>query len=176
MDIILNGLDNVADESWGIGGFIGENDDSEITDCYARGSISATGAQATSEAIGGFSGYNASTEENCYSTGLITTNGIIDIGGFCGLNSGGTITDCFWDTVTSGQPASDGGTGKTTIQMKTQSTFTDAGWDFGTIWAVSPCNNGYPCLLRVNPGCYTAPSVQTNAATVDFDRVTGEGN
>ena len=31
---------------------------------------------------------------------------------------------------TSGQSNSDGGIGKTTAEMKTENTFTDAGWDF----------------------------------------------
>jgi hypothetical protein len=36
----------------------------------------------------------------------------------------------FWDVNTSGWSTSDGGTGKTTAEMKTLSTFTSAGWDF----------------------------------------------
>jgi len=65
--------------------------------------------------------------------------------GFCFKNEG-TITNCFWDTETSGQATSDGGTGKTTAEMKTQSTFTDAGWDFTTpIWTIqAEINDGYP--------------------------------
>jgi len=56
----------------------------------------------------------------------------------------GTVTASFWDIDTSGQATSAGGTGKTTVQMQTESTFTSAGWDFvfettnGTedIWAI----------------------------------------
>jgi hypothetical protein len=40
------------------------------------------------------------------------------------------MTTCFWDTQTSGQITSDGGTGKTTSEMQTTSTFLEAGWDF----------------------------------------------
>jgi len=40
------------------------------------------------------------------------------------------VTSSFWDIQTSGQTISAGGTGKTTAEMKTRSTFTDAGWDF----------------------------------------------
>ena len=32
--------------------------------------------------------------------------------------------------ITSGISSSDGGTGKTSVEMKTLSTFTGAGWDF----------------------------------------------
>ena len=42
----------------------------------------------------------------------------------------GTVTASFWDTRTSGQPTSTGGTGKTTAQMQTAKAFLDAGWDF----------------------------------------------
>jgi hypothetical protein len=43
---------------------------------------------------------------------------------------GTVVTTCFWDTQTSGQASSAGGTGKTTAEMQTASTFLDAGWDF----------------------------------------------
>jgi hypothetical protein len=36
----------------------------------------------------------------------------------------------FWDTQTSGQTSSWGGTGKTTAEMQTAKTFLDVGWDF----------------------------------------------
>jgi hypothetical protein len=42
----------------------------------------------------------------------------------------GTITTSFWDMQTSGQTTSDGGTGKTTTEMQTASTFLEADWDF----------------------------------------------
>jgi len=35
----------------------------------------------------------------------------------------------FWDNQTSGQTSSSGGTGKTTAQMKSITTFSGAGWD-----------------------------------------------
>jgi hypothetical protein len=50
----------------------------------------------------------------------------------------GTLTSCFWDVDTSGLSAGVGFdedqsarvTGKSTMEMQTLSTFTDAGWDF----------------------------------------------
>jgi len=68
-------------------------------------------------------------------------------GGFCGYTSDDEkITDCFWDTETSGKSSSDGGTGKTTSEMKTKSTFT--AWDFDTtpVWTIEP-GNSYPYLV-----------------------------
>jgi hypothetical protein len=63
----------------------------------------------------------------CYATALVS--GISSVGGLAGFSSG-IIESCFWDIQTSGLAFSAGGTGKTTAQMKTQSTYTDAGWDF----------------------------------------------
>ncbi|NLH16546.1 MAG: hypothetical protein GX455_08205 [Phycisphaerae bacterium] len=76
-----------------------------------------------------------------------------DIGGFCGLNID-TITASFWDTETSGQTSSAGGVGLTTAEMKTLSTFTEAGWDFvgeaanGTkdVWRMCADGVDYPRL------------------------------
>jgi len=128
-----------------VGGFAGRVS-GECHDCYARGN--ATGGQF----VGGFCGENDGAIENCYSTGVPT--GTTDVGGFCGENLQ-TITDCFWDIQTSGQSSSDGGTGKTTAEMKTLSTFLAVGWDISaSIWLLIPeCNNGYPCLWNITPSC-----------------------
>lgn len=123
------------------GGFVSSNEgDGVIENCYSRCSVTGNG----SSLIAGFVRYNSATITNCYSTGLVSNGG--QEAGFCHYN-GGTITNCFWDTETSGQAASDGGTGKTTAEMKTESTFTDAGWDFTTIWYINPTiNDGYPAI------------------------------
>ncbi len=128
---------------WGAaGGFISGGVWETISNCYARGDALAVGA---SETVGGFIGYSSSgTLSNCYSTGATNTGE----GGFVGYDEGATFPGCLWDIQTSGTAVSDGGTGKTTTQMKTESTFTDAGWDFDTIWAISSFyNDGYPCFL-----------------------------
>jgi hypothetical protein len=49
-------------------------------------------------------------------------------GGLVGGNAG-TVSNSFWDTETSGQGTSAGGTGKTTAQMKNIATFSGAGWN-----------------------------------------------
>ena len=153
-----------------VGGFAGNAGGSVTSalfyDCYARGNVSAF-ATNDLEYVGGFIGRPYGEEpgssedglcDNCYSTGVLT--GAIK-GGFCAEKTGFTITNCFWDTETSGVGTSDGGTGKTTAQMKTKSTFTDAGWDFTIIWDISPpINNGYPAFLTV-----VLPTVTTELAT-----------
>jgi len=40
------------------------------------------------------------------------------------------VISCFWDIQTSRQIKSTGGTGKTTAEMKSASTFLEARWDF----------------------------------------------
>ncbi len=130
------------------GGFIGAAQSnpgaSTIDDCYARGNATASGA--TAFGVGGFIGNNeGAVIDDCYSTGVATGTAAYT-GGFCGVDNK-TITNCFWDTETSGNATSDGGTGKTTAQMKTRATFTDAGWDFTTIWFISSgVNDGYPAF------------------------------
>ncbi len=101
--------------------------------------------------LGGLCGCNYyGTITNSYATGLVTGDNYF--GGLSGYNSG-VIEFSFWDTQTSGMTTSVGGTGKTTAQMQTRSTFTDAGWDFvgedvnGTddIWDICEGTN-YPRL------------------------------
>ena len=133
------------------GGFVGANNGSygEIYNCYATGSVSGTYS-------GGFVGLNDNdaTIYNCYSTGTVTLSSSGTIGGFVCNGNNGTVTNCFWDTETSGQISSDGGTGKTTAEMQTLSTFTDATWDFvgettnGTddYWDMNACLSDYPTL------------------------------
>jgi len=129
------------------GGLVGSNGKSEIINSYARGT------QRGFSRIGGLVGYNCwGTFTNCYSTGKII--GQYQIGGFIGYDEleGGIVNNSFWDVETSRQEKSPGGTGKSTEEMKTKSTFTDVDWDFEVIWSINPdINDGYPYLLMGNP-------------------------
>ncbi len=127
-----------------LGGFIGHNDQSSvITNCYSRGNVSSTNGNQ----IGGFAGVNQSaTITNCYSTGSASGGGG-SVGGLVGAVAGSTVNNSFWDTDVSGNGTSAAGTGKTTAQMKTQSTFTDAGWNFSTVWEMIGSN--YPRLTSI---------------------------
>ena len=134
-----------------IGGLVGFCFEiSSICNCYSTGSVSGDGD------VGGLVGLLTltSTVNNSYSTGIVSGNECV--GGLVGrLLEGSTVNNSFWDTQTSGQSSSAGGTGKTTAEMKTQSTFTNAGWDFvgettnGTndYWDMyNTINSGYPFL------------------------------
>jgi len=121
-----------------VGGFIGQANSGTMSDCYARGAVTALGETWPGTASG-FVDYNWATITNSYSTGLVAGD---TSAGFSGDNSG-TITNSFWDTQTSGQAASDGGTGKTTAEMKTIGTF--SAWDIA-LTEVAALNDGYPFL------------------------------
>jgi len=77
----------------------------------------------------------------CYSTGNVT--GDEHIGGLVGQNLYGVVSNSFWDTQSSGQNTSDGGTGKTTEQMKDFDTFDGVGWDIFAVASSSTRNTGY---------------------------------
>ncbi len=134
-DVTLSGADSCE-----VGGFVGYNAGA-ISNCFARGD-----ATAVYYGAGGFAGGNRGDIDDCFSTGVPSAP-LLE-GGFNGYSdTGATITNSFWDTQTSGTVTSDGGTGKTTAQMKTEATFTDAGWDFAAIWGLrADRNNGYPYL------------------------------
>jgi hypothetical protein len=62
----------------------------------------------------------------------------------------GEVSNSFWDVNTSGVTSSSGGVGRTTAQMKSQSTYESAGWDFVETWDIDPAiNNGYPYLQLI---------------------------
>ena len=130
-----------------VGGLVGVNgENGEITNSYSRGS--STG-QSNVGGLVGRCGYGVIT--NSYSTGAVGTAEWAEptyIGGLLGREQGSCeVNNSFWDTETSGQADSALGTGKTTEQMKTASTFTGASWDFTSIWNISSSvNDGYPNL------------------------------
>ena len=104
-----------------VGGLVGSNEGGSLNYCYATGTVSGV------RMVGGLAGENYGSMAFCYSTGSVSGTGDY-IGGLVG--DGMTATSCFWDTQTSGQTSSSGGTGKTTAEMQTLATFLDAGWDF----------------------------------------------
>ena len=127
-----------------VGGLVGMNFDM-ITNSYSSGNISGD------DDVGGLVGNNYSSSlmsprqflgriAYCYSTGKVT--GTKDVGGLVGYNRGSEISSSFWDIQTSGlsnmcgrqreggRTDCDDSKGKTTVEMQTESTFLDAGWDF----------------------------------------------
>jgi hypothetical protein len=136
--------------SYSVGGLVGENYGSTVSNCYATGSVTgsqivgglvgtsssvstvsncyATGSVTGSQSVGGLVGSNSwSTVTNCYAIGNVNVG--LDVGGLVGLNDYGIVINSFWDTETSGQATSAGGTGKNTTEMQDIATFSGATWD-----------------------------------------------
>ncbi|MCX6727285.1 MAG: hypothetical protein NTX11_00535 [Candidatus Saccharibacteria bacterium] len=141
-----------------IGGFSGNVSEAYLNNNYSRGLIS--GGDNTGGFIGNLDAN--SSVFNSYSTGLVPQTG--DFGGFLGTgDSGVPVFFSFWDTQSSGTQTSFGAAGKTTLQMKTESTYTtDLGvdaWNFDSIWGIKQAvNDGYPCL-QWQLGCNDATTV-----------------
>ncbi|MFC1794668.1 GLUG motif-containing protein [Planctomycetota bacterium] len=155
-DVYIGGLIGIVDNSTintsyskasvsgqrNVGGFAGKTIDetSVISNCYATGNVNG----------GTYSGGLVGQIErgrtfNSYSTGSVS--GDQYVGGFTGfIRVQGSAIHCFWDTQTSGWSTSPGGTGRTTIEMQTITTFINAGWDFNAIWTICDGMN-YPVLL-----------------------------
>jgi hypothetical protein len=117
-----------------------------IQDCASRAAVRGEWI------IGGLVGSNADEGiiYSSYSAGLV--RGDQYVGGLVGL-SGKQVVCSFWDTQTSGQLVSAGGTGLSADEMRNVRTFLDAGWDFA--WETSngtkdtwwlPAGGDYPRL------------------------------
>lgn len=107
-----------------VGGLIGTSNWSEVNNSYSIGNVNGV------YSIGGLIGYFMfnSSINNSYSIASVV--GDYNFGGLTGYNFDSVVNNSFWDTQTSNQTTSAGGTGLTTAEMQTLSTYLDAGWDF----------------------------------------------
>ncbi|MDH4291155.1 MAG: hypothetical protein OEV56_00930 [Dehalococcoidia bacterium] len=104
-----------------VGGLVAENYGGNVSNSYSTGNVTG---RDYSGYVGGVVGLNLwGSISSCYSTG--TVSGKRPVGSLVGENSEGTVNNSFWDTETSGQATSDGGTGKATAEMQDIDTFTD---------------------------------------------------
>jgi len=119
-----------------VGGLVGDN-------WYHMGILSnsySTGSVIGSTQVGGLVGVNYyGNVTHSYSTGSVT--GSTQVGGLVGWNTG-TVSNSFWDRLTSGMEESDGGTGKSTVEMKDIATFS------GVAWGICGVTSGV-----TNPAC-----------------------
>ena len=132
-----------------VGGIAGLNF-GNISNCYATGSVTATGSGSNRYA-GGIAGQSDEDITNCYASGAVSGN---DAGGFVGINSG-TVSGGYWNTETSGQSNafdtdnnSQTVTGLTSFEMRNESQF--SGWDFSTIWDIEELLS-FPYLQNLVP-------------------------
>jgi len=122
--------DNVTSDN-GAGGLAGGNSGT-VGNSYAAGRVTGR------ESAGGLLGTNNGTVVNSYSLGNVTGNS--HVGGLLGYSEG-AVTNSFWNTETSGQATSAGGTGKTTAQMQNIATF--SAWNITTVAGASIRNTSY---------------------------------
>ncbi len=140
-----------------IGGLVGEAisflnpgaDTILIRNCYANGNVIENDAYRDGIGIAGLVGRFANgTIENSYSASVVNSGSPeTTSGGLVGIyeTTYTKIVNSFWDMETSGYTTGAGGTGKTTTEMRTLTTYTDVNWDFTTIWSIHPnVNRGYP--------------------------------
>ena len=101
-----------------VGGLAGYTSIGTIVASYATGAVSGN------HSLGGLVGemISPTTITASYSTGLVTGSTNTNIGGLVGFTLG-TVTDSYWDTETSGQATSGGGTGKTTSELQTPTAY-----------------------------------------------------
>ncbi|MCF7976138.1 MAG: hypothetical protein K9N55_20130 [Phycisphaerae bacterium] len=128
-DSEVSGISNV-------GGLAGENGvlygdvvfRGTLTSCYASGPVLGV------DRVAGLIGYNGQFGEvvHCYAAGPVS--GQTRTGGLIGESYYGYIESCVWDIQSSGQPLSAAGSGKTTAQMQTRSTY--AAWGCDHAWTL----------------------------------------
>lgn len=124
-----------------VGGFLGQTYDSTVTNAYASGNVEGT------MKTGGFAGeVFGGTYINAYSRGHVQAGTSFNafIGEVPNSDWSPTIVHSLYDEDTAMAGSTNGGTGKTTIEMTSLSTFIAEGWDFDSIWTMNSGNSGYP--------------------------------
>ncbi len=168
-----------------VGGLIGYRFRNTITTSYATGSVSGANY------VGGLVGYGSrGAITGSYAIGSVS--GANYVGGLVGYGLDATVSVSYWDTQTTGQSSSDGGIGKTTVELRSPTGYTgifatwnmdldddgstDDPWDFGT-------STQYPVLKYQNlsserqqpVGTPLAPDLVVGAPTVsDSSPTAGE--
>ena len=124
-----------------VGGLVGDNW-GPISASYATGSVTGT---TNVGSLAGSSSVSVYVISASYATGSVT--GTTNVGGLIGKIDETTITNSYWNTETTGQSTSAGGTGKTTNQLQSPTGYAgiyanwnvnldgvagnDDPWDFG---------------------------------------------
>ncbi len=159
---VTNSYSTVAkNNTFSGGGLVGQNA-GLIQNTYATGRVEGAATNT-----GGLVGSNLSTGQilTSYSVGeVVPSTG----GGLVGANAG-TVNNSFWDTQTSTRSSSAAGTGRTSAQMRNQSTFT--GYNFTDTWNMVETGT-YP-YLRTNtqspfPGQLASPQLSVSSSSMNF--------
>jgi hypothetical protein len=179
-------MSDVVGTNNNIGGLVGYLQSGSIENSFAGGSVNGNNK------VGGLVGeIKWGNIGNAFSFGEVNSNGG-QVGGLIGANSGSSISTSFWDTQTSKQSTSAGGTPKITAEMLDVNTFINAGWDFNSIWSIDPdINDGYPFITVLggffmmvwtgnlnsdweNPGNWSTGNLPLTTQTVRIPNVTNQ--
>ncbi|MBE0597656.1 MAG: CSLREA domain-containing protein [Desulfuromonadales bacterium] len=144
-----------------VGGLVGHNGRSSISNAYATGNVTpttngitnygglvgssdsgstitntfATGSVTGIDQVGGLIGRQTSDSSvaNSYAAGSVvgTTS---DVGGLIGINIAGGLTASYYDSTATGQSDTGKGEAKTTAELQQEETFTN--WDFDATWNI----------------------------------------
>ncbi len=137
-----------------VGGLVGYNGFA-----FSIGNSYATGAVSGASDVGGLAGYNLNgTLSTSYAMGVVA--GSTNVGGLIG-RSDGTVTNSYWNSETSGQSGSAGGTARTSAQMMALSTFSS--------WGISG-SGGSSAVWRIYEGI-TAPLLRSFLAPLTLANV-----
>lgn len=144
-------IDNVEGHN-SVGGFVGYMAAAAtISNSFVRG-LDTSYVVSGQTNVGGFCGYNESGGLIDDSYCVFKVESVVEAGGGGFVGVGGeplNVTNSFWDKDISIVVDSDGGTGKTTIEMMDDDTFLAAGWDFVDIW-VNVDGVSYPDFIEEN--------------------------
>jgi len=190
---------NVSGTGGYAGGFVGSVDGTQtsynIKNCYAMGNVNGGGLR-----VGGLVGLAQTNISNSYATGKVSGTTEF-VGGLIGehISSFGSMTsidNSYYDSQTTNQTTSSGGTSKTTAEMKNIKTYLSGNWDFSSIWTFYPSlNDGYPILQHQLPSqeqfkitladqrqtrdgeptaimLYTGSAIELNVTSVTFNGTT----
>ena len=148
-----------------VGGLVGEILMGGIYNSYSTSDVSgnvSVGGLLGHAMYGGIMRYPYIT--NCYAAGSVSGNSWV--GALVGSAPNVWYTKCFWDSDVNPDLSGIGyGTdpnviGESTANMQTESTFTDAGWDFSTpVWKMNCEGMSYPKLSwwQPMPGDFLCP-------------------
>lgn len=136
----VSGVINGSDQSAAIAGRLVGN----VSNCFS--SCEVNGAYYTGGIVGTLA--SGSTVSNSLAVGAVTSSATSSgtcIGGVVGYDGGGTVTNSYYDSVSTGMSDTSKGVGLTTAEMKQIATY--SGWDFDDVWLLNHnYNNGYPGL------------------------------
>jgi hypothetical protein len=176
-------IGSVVSDGNSVGGMVGWNSYGTITNCYSEGDVLGDCS------VGGLVGTNgwcyssercySGTLSHCYSTGSVSGNNAL--GGLVGHDDLGVYTSSFWDNTVNplltgiGNAVDPNVIGESTANMRTESMFTNAGWDFVTpVWIIDD-GNDYPRLWwEYVPILHEEPETTLGTTnTISWEPITG---